>query len=183
MEYEGNRPNTADFEDSLEAADLEDKPGDFISLPRPFTQSKSQEILMQQTKNEPSNPDGLMGSEIQVVLKSNWGDSTHFGLTGIAVLLADTPEPLLLKPDQLELVMGSGALTSSPLLQMRPQYEMTTLVDGNNVTTDAAHMWVCALMSLQPPTIVIRLGEPRLLHGLRVWNYNASLEDSYKGVR
>jgi len=195
MEYEGNRPKTADFEDPLEIAGLEDKPIDSIPLQRPFTQSKSQEVLnMQQNKNEPNpNPDGLMGSEIQIVLKSNWGDSTHFGLTGIAVLLADAAEPLQLKPDQLEFVQMGGGLSFAPSLQLNLQYEMSTLVDGNNVTTDAAHMWVCALPSSETldgglqssgsPTIIVRLAEPRLLHGLRVWNYNASLEDSYKGVR
>ena len=59
------------------------------------------------------------------------------------------------------------------------------LVDGINVTTDEDHMWFVPLSSSSssPPILTLTLGTPTPLLGLRVWNYNGSLEDSYSGVR
>lgn len=36
--------------------------------------------------------------------------------------------------------------------------------------------------SSHPPTLTITLSTPTPLQGLKVWNYNKSLEDSYCGV-
>ena len=58
------------------------------------------------------------------------------------------------------------------------------LIDGINVTTDEDHMWFVPLpSSSSPPILTLTLGTPTPLLGLRVWNYNGSLEDSYSGVR
>lgn len=125
----------------------------------------------------------MTGTEVHLVLSSNWGDPSYIGLTGITLLETGSQEPVVLKPDQVNLLpesaKGEDDLTDAGGL----------LVDGVNLTTDAAHMWVCPLPCPAPlddsyaPTLVIRLDQPRSLRGLRVWNYNASLEDTYKGVR
>ena len=51
------------------------------------------------------------------------------------------------------------------------------------MTTDEDHMCLVPLPSSSPPTLTLTLGTPTPLLGLRVWNYNRSLEDSYSGVR
>ena len=48
---------------------------------------------------------------------------------------------------------------------------------------DEDHMCLVPLPSSSPPTLTLTLGTPTPLLGLRVWNYNRSLEDSYSGVR
>ena len=189
VEYEVNRPETADYDNN-------NGKGEFLGvLRRPFTQSKSQEVLLmnrsQPKKESVVDPEYVLGSEIQVILKSNWGDSSSIGMTGLSVLLADSQEPLQIRTDQLDVVMPPSKSQEGSNVHQQVT-EISTLVDGDNVTTDAAHMWVCMLPAdladggnpcTTCPTVVLKLDEPKLLKGLRVWNYNGSLEDSYKGVR
>ena len=56
------------------------------------------------------------------------------------------------------------------------------LVDGNNRTTDENHMWATQF-SLETTVIVsIQFNTEVFLTGMRVWNYNSSLDLSYCGV-
>lgn len=126
----------------------------------------------------------MASSEVHVVLSSNWGDPSYLGLTGIALLETGSQKAITLRPDQVSLLLSHKAESDSN------GSDVGALVDGVNKTTDAAHMWACPLPNPldddhthNPPTLVVRLDEPRSLRGLRVWNYNASLEDTYKGVR
>ena len=57
------------------------------------------------------------------------------------------------------------------------------LVDGVNLTTEDAHMWLAPLPPGTPHTLTLTLGTPSHVTAVRVWNYNKSLEDSYRGVR
>jgi hypothetical protein len=95
----------------------------------------------------------------------------------VALLQADTREPLHLRDDQLE----EGGL------ERGGENNMAAMVDGVNVTTDVEHMYLCpttttTMTSSGHVTITLTLDTPTRLYGLRIWNYNASLEDSYKGV-
>ena len=45
------------------------------------------------------------------------------------------------------------------------------------------HMWLIPFTEGQNHTMTIDLGERRRLLGLRVWNYNKSQEDTFRGVR
>ena len=117
---------------------------------------------------------------IQVVLASNWGDPSFIGLTSIALLGAGNQGLVVLQSWQLTVVL--------PHEESNEQYYDTgKLIDGSNVTTDAAHMWVCPVPhpmtpSHNPPALTFTLNSSTALKGIRIWNYNASLEDSYKGV-
>ena len=115
--------------------------------------------------------------ELHVCLAESWGDPGYIGLTSVALLEADTREPLHLRADQLkEEGLETGGRSS-----------MAVLVDGVDVTTDMEHMYICPtatamMMSSGHVTITLTLDTPTQLYGVRIWNYNASLEDSYKGV-
>jgi len=56
------------------------------------------------------------------------------------------------------------------------------LIDGHNVTTEMDHMWL-ADISDERITITITFNTDVHPTGMRIWNYNASLELSYCGVR
>ena len=56
------------------------------------------------------------------------------------------------------------------------------LVDGVNVTTDDQHMWLAPLTPGTQHTLTLTLDTPTALSALRVWNYNKSAEDTYRGV-
>ena len=128
----------------------------------------------------------VTGSEVHLVLSSNWGDPFYIGLTGIALLETGSEEPVLLRPDQVDLLLAPSKEDDENFVH-RQSSELGAIVDGVNVTTDVANMWACPVAStmggVHSPTLVVKLDRLTSLRGLRVWNYNASLEDSYKGVR
>ena len=108
------------------------------------------------------------GSIVQICLVESWGDPDYTGLTGFQLLKAPSGEPVELREDQLTGV-GEG---------------FETLVGGVNLTTEEENMCLFPLDPLSaPPTITVTLATPTPLFGMRIWNYNASLEESYKGVR
>lgn len=125
----------------------------------------------------------ITGSVVELYLTESWGDPGYIGLTSVELLQADTREPLSLRNDQLsdEGTERRGGECSN----------IAELVDGVNVTTDVEHMYLCptpppptptTTMSSGHVTITFTLDTPTQLYGLRIWNYNASLEDTYKGV-
>lgn len=57
------------------------------------------------------------------------------------------------------------------------------LIDGNNITTDDHHMWLIPFFSGEHHTLNVTFSKAQTVAGLRIWNYNRSPEDSYRGVR
>lgn len=43
-------------------------------------------------------------------------------------------------------------------------------------------MWLCPFGRKARVRLTITLKESTRLHGLRIWNYNKSLDDTYRGV-
>lgn len=56
------------------------------------------------------------------------------------------------------------------------------LFDGVNITADDKHMWLIPYTSGYDHTLTVRFHQPHTIAGLRIWNYNKSPEDSYRGV-
>ena len=115
----------------------------------------------------------LTGSVVELCLAESWGDPGFIGLTGLELLQADTMKPIRLRSDQL---------SENPPEDGRG---IEVLVDGVNLTTDVKNMYLCPCTKMTSPghvTIMLILDTPTRLYGMRLWNYNASMEDSYKGV-
>ncbi|WAQ97417.1 KATIP-like protein [Mya arenaria] len=55
--------------------------------------------------------------------------------------------------------------------------------NGTNVTTSDEHMWLVPFVEGENHTLTIDFDQKVLVAGLRVWNYNKSKEDTYRGVR
>ena len=55
-------------------------------------------------------------------------------------------------------------------------------MDEQRLTTDPEHMWLVPWKEGQSVTVIIRLPTVTPIAAVRVWNYNASQEESYKGV-
>jgi len=60
---------------------------------------------------------------------------------------------------------------------------LTNLIDGHNITIDMDHMWLVDITSNKKITITVIFNTDMYITGMRIWNYNASLELSYCGVR
>ena len=55
------------------------------------------------------------------------------------------------------------------------------LVNGHTVTQDPNHMW-CQPLGGQELGVTFNLVRAETVTGFRIWNYNTSLDDSYRGV-
>lgn len=56
------------------------------------------------------------------------------------------------------------------------------VVDGTNVTLSDEHMWLVPFVDGNNHVVTIDFGEKVFMAGLRIWNYNKSKEDTYRGV-
>ena len=143
---------------------------------QPSPKTEQDEILPHSPLKSSSFDQAITGRVVELYLTESWGDPSYIGLTCVELLQADTREPLCLRDDQLTGSIESGG-----------EYNIAVLVDGVNVTTDTEHMYLCpatasTMMSSGHVTVTLTLDTPTQLYGLRIWNYNASLEDTYKGV-
>ncbi|XP_011703976.1 PREDICTED: uncharacterized protein KIAA0556-like isoform X2 [Wasmannia auropunctata] len=107
--------------------------------------------------------------EIQLIIISNWGLQHLVGLTGIELI-----------GDQGIAIPLVNANLHCNVVDAR---DLTRLIDGHNVTTEMDYMWLTDQTLNKSITITVTFDTDVYLTGMRIWNYNASLELSYCGVR
>jgi len=86
----------------------------------------------------------------------------------------------------IELIGDEGTvipLVNANLHSNAANAHLTRLIDGHNVTTEMNYMWLADLTLNKRIVITVTFDSDVYLTGLRIWNYNASLELSYCGVR
>ncbi|TRY92910.1 hypothetical protein DNTS_005722 [Danionella cerebrum] len=121
----------------------------------------------------------IMFAVMQLSLLSSWGDPHYVGLTGFEVVG---------KGGQ-SFPLDVSMVTASPRdLNDLPEYNndlrtLDKLFDGENITTDDKHMWLIPFMAGSHHTFTVTFNQPQTIAGFRVWNYNKSPEDSYRGVK
>lgn len=59
---------------------------------------------------------------------------------------------------------------------------MFRVINGNNVTCSDENMWLIPFNEGQNHELTITFSQALMMAGLRVWNYNKSPEDTYRGV-
>lgn len=59
---------------------------------------------------------------------------------------------------------------------------LSRVMDNTNVTLSDEHMWMIPFTEGQNHTLTVDFPQTQLISGLRVWNYNKSREDTYRGV-
>ncbi|XP_052452577.1 katanin-interacting protein [Carassius gibelio] len=119
------------------------------------------------------------GSILQLNLLSSWGDPHYVGLTGLEVVGKGGES----------IPVDVSMVTASPRdLNDLPEYSndlrtLDKLFDGMNITTDDKHMWLIPFTSGSDHTLTVRFAQPQTIAGFRIWNYNKSPEDSYRGLK
>ncbi|CAL8283535.1 unnamed protein product [Merluccius merluccius] len=157
---------------------------------RPFTQAGFREEDLakltlspnvgQQLEESTAHIPGMYtGKSLRLELVTTWGDSHYLGLTGLEVVGKEG--------DSLPLDLSMVAASPQDLNDL-PEYgqdlrTLDKLLDGHNITTEDQHMWLIPFSFGEAHTLSLSFPRPHTIAGLRVWNYNKSPEDSYRGVK
>ncbi|TMW65353.1 hypothetical protein Poli38472_007995 [Pythium oligandrum] len=143
--------------------------------------SKVLEGSKEEDENEQSDEEELCGCirgrKITIRLLSTWGDQNYIGLTQLDVLVGKYGTPLTLDKTNID---ASPRDLATLGYQGDPR-TLDRLVNGVGTTCDDSNMWLIPFNESQH--IVIDLKREQLIYGLRIWNYNKSQEDSFRGVK
>ncbi|XP_067133505.1 katanin-interacting protein-like isoform X3 [Centruroides vittatus] len=104
-------------------------------------------------------------------LLSGWGDYSEIGLTGIELIGCNGIDMIHLSPEMIRLSSNE------------PCEKLSRLIDGINVTVNNEHMYLFESKEDHLPCFLIRFNNPVIISGFRIWNYNGSTDDVYKGVK
>ncbi|CAF0803169.1 unnamed protein product [Rotaria sordida] len=154
-----NRPPTA-------GTDI--RPMTRAMLRRPFTALRS--------SNSNKVPE-YYGKKLILTITETWGDQHYCGLTGIEVVDINDVDCVIQSYDA-----RPRDITILPK-NTNDVRTLDKLFDGENITCDDHHMWLCPFSKNEKIRIIISLNASKRLHGLRIWNYNKSLDDAYRGVK
>lgn len=159
-----------------------------VPLERPFTCPKSREgsreSAREATKLEEDHvvvpeSDFMHCTVLTIFFSATWGDQNYLGLTGLE-LLGETFENICLNMDILQ--------ASPNDLNDLHEYDdddrtLDKIINGVNVTMSDENMWMIPFNEDGTHLIKISFVEPTVITGLRVWNYNKSLEDTFRGAK
>lgn len=141
----------------------------FLAASRPCTAP----IVCDQAAEKP-----VACKSIALVLEANWGDPYEIGLAGLQFLDANYL-PLKISLDQ--------ATVRAPFAEPRLK-QLVESFGARHLTTDPEQMW-CApyknmlAISSKRRAITIDFRQSVNLRAIKLWNYNATLEDSFKGAK
>ncbi|XP_042364417.1 katanin-interacting protein isoform X2 [Plectropomus leopardus] len=183
---EGEGPESLVAEEELQRPRTADGEGE----ERPFTQAGFREedlklklhlnpTVSQSEENMEHIPGMYTGKCLRLELVLTWGDPHYLGMTGLEVVGKDG--------ESIPLDLNMMAASPADLNDL-PEHEfdkrtLDKLTDGHNITTDDQHMWLIPFSYGEPHTLNVTFNKAQTIAGLRIWNYNKSPEDSYRGVK
>ncbi|XP_055006031.1 katanin-interacting protein isoform X1 [Boleophthalmus pectinirostris] len=183
---EAECPDNLVYEEELQRPRTADGEGE----ERPFTQAgfREEDLILKLQLNPSSTqstdcvehvPGLYTGKCLRIEMVLTWGDSYYMGLTGLEVVGKEG--------DSLPLDLSIMAASPRDVNDL-PEYghdlrTLDKLIDGHNITTDDQHMWLIPFSYGEPHTLIINFNKVQTIAGLRIWNYNKSPEDSYRGVK
>ncbi|XP_058013290.1 katanin-interacting protein isoform X3 [Ahaetulla prasina] len=171
-EEELKRPRTADGE------------GD----ERPFTQAgsrtedKPEQIVGSDSLSEvvtSREPGVYPGKCLLLNFTASWGDSHYLGLTGLEVVGKDG-QAIPFSVDQLS---ASPQDLNDLVEYVDDSRTLDKLIDGKNITMEDNHMWLIPFCPGEDHLVTIHFTQVENIAGLRIWNYNKSPEDTYRGAK
>lgn len=116
---------------------------------------------------------------VELVMEANWGDPYEIGLSGIQFLDANYI-PIKISSESQQI--------SCPYEELKMKGLLSTF-GARHLSTNPEEMWCAPLqamlsLSVRQRAIRIDFGSHLVsLRALKVWNYNLSLEDSFKGAK
>ncbi|KAI1896263.1 hypothetical protein AGOR_G00093000 [Albula goreensis] len=119
------------------------------------------------------------GKCLKINFSMTWGDSHYLGMTGLEVV----------GKEGQSLPLDMSMVDASPRdLNNLPEYghdlrTLDKLIDGHNITMEDEHMWLVPFSYGGKHELTVCFEKPETVAGLRIWNYNKSPEDTYRGVK
>ncbi|KAL4239443.1 hypothetical protein ACF0H5_000258 [Mactra antiquata] len=164
--FDVERPSTADEGDGKE---------------RPFTRAVGniKQLERELTVEYEGNMMVYKGKSVVLNFTGTWGDHHYLGLTGLE-LVGKEGESL---PIDINMITANPADVRSLPGHERDDRTLDKVIDGNNVTMSDEHMWLVPFVDGNHHTVTIEFPQKVFLAGLRIWNYNKSKEDTYRGAR
>lgn len=158
-----------------------------VSHPKPLSRRppRAQSARERRPMTAPMNSELLgapaRGRVLELWLGQNWGDRHSIGLTAME-MLDGRFQPIEVSPTDVRYVQVSefgGDWEGGEDVDVRP------LMNGVWATVDPANMFNVPYSAEATFMSFIRVdfGKIVTIRGLKVWNYNATLEDTYAGVR
>ena len=121
----------------------------------------------------------VYGSAIEICILDTWGDLFYTGLTGLYIY-NEKGEEIELDVEKIE--ANPKDLNSIP--GYSGDYRtIDKLIDKHNCTTDDEHMWLIPFNKGKRHSLTINLGKKEYIGGLKFYNYNKAVEDTYRGVK
>ncbi|XP_045212183.2 katanin-interacting protein-like isoform X2 [Mercenaria mercenaria] len=164
--FDVERPSTADAGDDKE---------------RPFTRAVGniKQLERELTVAYEGNMMVYHGKCIELNFTATWGDLHYLGLTGLEVV-GKEGEAL---PVNVNMISANPRDVRSLPGHERDDRTLDKVIDGTNVTMSDEHMWLVPFAEGNNHVVTIDFGEKVYIAGLRIWNYNKSKEDTYRGAR
>ncbi|MBN3311563.1 K0556 protein, partial [Atractosteus spatula] len=124
-------------------------------------------------------PGMYTGKCLEINFAMTWGDSHYMGVTGLEVVGKDG--------QSLPLTMSMIDARPRDLNEL-PEYNQDSrtldkLIDSTNITMEDEHMWLIPFTRGSDHVLTVSFERPETIAGLRIWNYNKSPEDTYRGVK
>ncbi|XP_061197501.1 katanin-interacting protein-like [Saccostrea echinata] len=155
---------------------------------RPFTRAQGN-LKKEEEASIPSRPATSMvtegdvivfkGKSLQLNFTDTWGDLHYLGLTGLEVLGKDGEA----FPVSLDMLKASPSDLHHLPGHERDDRTLDKVINGNNVTCADENMWLIPFNEGQNHTLTVNFSQSLMMAGLRVWNYNKSPEDTYRGAK
>lgn len=165
--------------------DVEEDTSDFLALTarpgtgkkeRPFTSARDNRENNHETTSQEitgTEPNSYCVKRIEIQFHSTWGDEDHIGLTGVEVLGEDN-EPIYVSESMINITNDCSCQIPS---------DIGSIVNGINVTTMSTNMCLLPFCENCSVSLKIQFNQARQINGIRLWNYNRSREDTYKGAK
>ncbi|XP_030841044.1 protein KIAA0556 [Strongylocentrotus purpuratus] len=119
------------------------------------------------------------GRYLKLNFTVTWGDIYYLGMTGLEIMD--------IEGDAIPMTMDMIDAYPRDLNQL-PDYgtddrTLDKLLDGTNVTSSDEHMWMIPFSEGGDHFLTVDFGREVQMTGLRIWNYNKSPEDTYRGAK
>ncbi|CAD8084642.1 unnamed protein product [Paramecium primaurelia] len=171
-DYQNERPNTGN-------ADLEVRPttsAKVTSLQNEIKQARQQEQNQQRQEKQQiqralvnQNSNGIICRYLQIKLLRPWADQPYIGLTGVDIY---------------------GKEGKIQVKNIKSDYQndgdkgnIMSLINGINVTTNDMNMYILPFQPGMCVTLTFTFDIPQLITSIRIWNYNKSYEDTFRGAK